>query len=465
MIEKEIARTGQCPLTNQEISTDDLISVKANKSVKPRAVTNTSIPGLLSTFQNEWDALMLETFQVKKQLKEVRQELSQALYQHDAACRVIARLLKERDEANNALAVLKARAQSGNVASADKPMDVEKSTTSLPEDTISEITALSAKLLASRKSRKKPATLASKAQIGTLKEVSSHTPHKTDRPGITCVNINKSDSNLVATGGVDRDALIFNRGTKKIDATLSGHTKALTAVLFHPSNADIVLTASQDKTARVFTRGEGGFRSHVVKDHTAAVTDLSVHATGNYFVSSSLDATWAVHDLRRNKCLTQITDNTSGGNTSVAFHPDGLLLGMGTANGDITIWDMKKPAKAATNFKDHKGKVTCMEFSENGYYMASGSEDNTVKLWDLRKLKCIKTLTTNAAFNSLGFDHSGTYLAVGSSDVRVLHVKSWKTLATISDNSKPIFGASLSADAQVLATGSLDRNLRFYSPA
>jgi len=54
---------------------------------------------LIQVLQSEWDILMLETYNMKQNLDTVRQELSHALYQHDAACRVIARLIKERDEA------------------------------------------------------------------------------------------------------------------------------------------------------------------------------------------------------------------------------------------------------------------------------------------------------------------------------------------------------------------------------
>lgn len=42
-----------------------------NAAIKPRPVTSASIPGLLATLQNEWDALMSEAFTLKTHLDKV----------------------------------------------------------------------------------------------------------------------------------------------------------------------------------------------------------------------------------------------------------------------------------------------------------------------------------------------------------------------------------------------------------
>lgn len=127
IIEKYLLENGCDPITGKELKADELIEIKVPPIVRPKPPSATSIPAALKTMQDEWDALMLHSFTQRQQLQTARQELSHALYQHDAACRVIARLNKEVAAAREALATLKP--QAGILASASasqQAMDVDQ---------------------------------------------------------------------------------------------------------------------------------------------------------------------------------------------------------------------------------------------------------------------------------------------------------------------------------------------------
>ncbi|KAK9488775.1 Prp19/Pso4-like-domain-containing protein [Lipomyces starkeyi] len=97
------ALTGK-PVTNPVVSKKSGgVFEKTSRIVPARASTTETIPSLLQVFQNEYDALALESFELKKQLLEARKELSSTLYYHDAAVKVAARLMNERDEARAAI--------------------------------------------------------------------------------------------------------------------------------------------------------------------------------------------------------------------------------------------------------------------------------------------------------------------------------------------------------------------------
>ncbi|XP_076959781.1 pre-mRNA-processing factor 19-like isoform X1 [Bidens hawaiensis] len=487
LIERHILDYGKCPVTGEALTMDDLVPIKTGKVVKPRPVQAASIPGMLGMFQNEWDALVLSSFASEQQLHTTRQELSHCLYQHDSACRVIARLKKELDEARTLLAHLERQApmpastevtanasalSNGKRAADDDELgpDGKKIRQGISARIITELADCNAALSQQRKKRQIPPSLAPLDAVERYTQLNSYPLHKTNKAGILSIDIHQS-KDLIATGGVDTNAVVFNRSSGEILSTLSGHSKKVTSVKF-VADGELVVSGSADKTVRIWQGSENGIYDckHVLRDHTAEVQAVTVHATNNYFVTASLDNSWCFYELSSGLCLAQVEDSSSSdGYTSAAFHPDGLILGTGTSGSIVKIWDVKSQANVA-RFDGHVGAVTAISFSENGYFLATAAQDG-VKLWDLRKLRNFRTFSPyyeNTPTQSVDFDHSGSYLAIGGSDIRVYQVASvkseWNCIKTLPDLSGTgkINSVRFGPDAKYLAVGSMDRNLRLF---
>uniref|UniRef100_H2YDL0 Pre-mRNA-processing factor 19 n=1 Tax=Ciona savignyi TaxID=51511 RepID=H2YDL0_CIOSA len=455
LLEKFVFENGTDPTNNQPLSMEQVIEMKTNPIVRPKPPSATSIPAILKSLQDEWDACMLTSFTLRQQLHTTRQELSHALYQHDAACRVIARLTKEATAAREALATLKPT----------NPISPPGEPIGLTEDVIQKLQDKASVLTSERKKRGKrmPEDLASADDIREYKQVISGYCF-----GLLCrfVISNKHDPNhihMVVTGGADKTAVVFDKESEQVITTLKGHAKKVTNVLYHPSE-DIVFTASPDSTIRIWSAQDGNC-STIIRTHKEAVTGISLHALGDYLLSCSEDQHWAFSDVRTGQTLCRVTDDAIGNALTCAqFHPDGLIFGTGTKDSQIMIWDLKERTNVA-NFPGHSGPVTAISFSENGYYLATAAGDACVKLWDLRKLKNFKTLTMADDYEvrSLTFDQSGSYLAVGGTDVRVYLCKQWQELKAFSDHTAVATGVRFGKNAKFLASSSMDRSLKFFS--
>ncbi|KAK9477991.1 Prp19/Pso4-like-domain-containing protein [Lipomyces japonicus] len=99
LLDAYVAEHHADPVSGEPLTADEIIEIKVSSSSAPRTPAQASIPSLLQSFQNEWDALVLETLTLRQELLKTRQDLSTALYYHDAAVRVVARITAERDEA------------------------------------------------------------------------------------------------------------------------------------------------------------------------------------------------------------------------------------------------------------------------------------------------------------------------------------------------------------------------------
>ena len=360
LIEKYLDENGTDPVSGKPLSKEDLIEIKASPLVKPKPPSATSIPAILKSLQDEWDSVMLHSFTLRQQLQTARQELSHALYQHDAACRVIARLTKDVTAAREALATLKPQASlPAQVAAAvsQAPMAVETTPAQeisaqmepkgMTQDIVDKLQDKAKILTGDRRKRSKmvPEELMPADSIRSFKTLASHPGlHSASAPGILALDINPNNMSKILTGGSDKTAAVFNKDDEQVVAILKGHSKKVSRVVYHPDGENTVITASHDSTVRIWDVPTSQTIKYL-KVHDGPVTGLSLHATGDYILTTSVDQHWAFSDIRVGQLITKVTDAQAGDGcalTCAQFHPDGLILGTGTSDATIKIWDLKE---------------------------------------------------------------------------------------------------------------------------
>ncbi|SCU93424.1 LADA_0G03026g1_1 [Lachancea dasiensis] len=141
LIESYIQQHGVDPITKDPLEIGQLVEIghtpeqyaMSNAVNSSTLKSNYSIPNLLSSLQDEWDAVMLENFQLRQQLEALKVELSTSMYQREAAMNVATRATLECESLKKELSVL-----TQNLAPA-QPEKLDISDGELSDERISEI--------------------------------------------------------------------------------------------------------------------------------------------------------------------------------------------------------------------------------------------------------------------------------------------------------------------------------------
>lgn len=454
---------GSDPFTKQPLEEDQLISLSLNTAaiIPPRPST-TSMPALLELLNTEYSNLVLELFDTRQLLEETRKELSQALYQNDAAVRVVARLSQERDVARQELANWKTaelsaapdndgsrkRARTDPIEELSGPEEVKPNT--IPESHMKILTQTWENLSRHRKAKKKE--IASQApsvdDLASYKEVNHKAYHKASgKQGIVDMTLNGED-NMIVSVAKDRQVIFFD-GKEVVQSYSTGK---LVPRFIDAIGKDLVAVASKSQVMLIFSQDEKIEFDLQFPNSKEDVVDVSLHPSKQHVVVAT---TSRIH-LYSNKgdlltyfeCPNEITCGQ--------LHPDGLIYAVGTANGKLSFWDFKSQKLASTLGDDGK-EVRRIVFSNNGYHVASLSE--VLNVWDLKKqAKLVELSNDKGSLEAAVFDSSGKYLAYGGVDgIIICAVKEWTELVKLEyATSHLIWGKS------VVSASNTQRTIRFY---
>jgi serine/threonine protein kinase len=177
-----------------------------------------------------------------------------------------------------------------------------------------------------------------------------------------------------------REVRVTNVATKRYLSITPGHDgKRINAVAFSPDSW-LLATGGDDQMARLWDTNTARQRQ-VFVGHAAAVTALAFSPDGAILATGSDDQTvklWDVPDGSLRRMLT----GPAGRIHALAFSADGAMLASASSDASVQLWDVVNGRLHAV-LRGHVGPVLAVTFAPNGATLASGGEDQTVRLWRL----------------------------------------------------------------------------------
>lgn len=384
LIEAYIATSGKDPITDEPLATKDLVAIKTSVPTiaPPRPPAFNSIPTMLAAFQNEWDALALETYTLRKQLNSARQEVSEALYQYDAAVRVAARAIKERDEAQAALVQIsetfakEAEKKNEEVDMEVKEDGMEENGANKEENEVNgAAVGIPVELLKSARDtlfalhKKQKVTL---PVTKTLKVDIKASAPVASIDNITSVS-SGSDGSSILLASPHKVQILPESTTfdlEGVDATgIVNSSSGIRAIAL--TNGDVVDLRNNSRTTLPLK----------------AITSIFPHPSEPIFVASTTDNEWALCDEKTIFYKSKLQQSI----TCADVHVDGVLLGVGTSSGSINIYDLTSTDLVSTIETQYQN-VTKLQFALNGYWLVASSTEgdkSAVQVFDLRKSSLI----------------------------------------------------------------------------
>lgn len=401
-----IATSGTDPITDEPLTVEELVTIApVSEIIPPNPVAATSIPALLRTFQNEWDSLALEVFTLRKQLHTARQELSSALYHHDAAVRVAANAIRERDEVKQALAKLAANlanepnGQSTEVA-IEKPMEhVEHATA---------ISSARDDLYRLHKSSKTVLSLDPQQTIAFSDPTTKTHPFKK----VTAKHFHHTTLLIASSTGSVATYDFSSENADKFTAA-----KGTITSMNHVTYNDTTLPILAYKEKLVL-----GENVHTLPNtHKDIISQILVHPSlTNLFVTLG-GQEWKLNDTSKEAPLYSVLADEPV--TCGAIHVDGALLAIGTKSGKIYVYSLTDGQKVST-LETQNASVSKLQFALNGYWLLAGSNvDSTssVEIFDLRKNTLIHSIALDAHLVDFFIDPSSSLIFVADSQALSIH--------------------------------------------
>ena len=186
------------------------------------------------------------------------------------------------------------------------------------------------------------------------------------------------DSQILASGGSDKNIKLWDIPSETELGILSGHSSAVKSIVISADGQTLV-SGDAEGIIKFWNLKSRKERSSI-KLHSLSINSLFLSPNNQMLVSGSDDCSIKLLNVKTGGKEIFVIREHSAPVNSVAFSPDGQMLASGGDDHQIHLWNVKNKQKIQT-LSEHRKEITSIKFSPDGQTLASGSKDFQLKLW------------------------------------------------------------------------------------
>lgn len=194
------------------------------------------------------------------------------------------------------------------------------------------------------------------------------------------------DSTLASAGGNPGVFLWDSTSQQKTDELIDPQQQNI-ATLHYSPNGQYLLAGTVDGPILVWDVTQKQL-TRQLEGHTGQITDIDVSGNGLWVLSSSLDGTVRLWDLATGGVLYQIDQPHSGIVWTAAFNPESTQFATGGSDGQLLFWDVitgKAVRRPVIRAEADNVWVTALRYIPHPtkVLVAAGYRDGQIIVWDV----------------------------------------------------------------------------------
>ncbi|KAN0027508.1 hypothetical protein ACTFIU_010467 [Dictyostelium citrinum] len=234
---------------------------------------------------------------------------------------------------------------------------------------------------------------------------------------VYCVSINKTFPDVIATGGGDDVAYLWDLNSGEKVHQLKGHSDSISSIEFN-YDGKLVATGGMDGIVKVWDVQTGNLVINL-EGPTESVEWIQWHSKGNVLLAGSADCLGFMWSTLKGDIVGTFAGH-SGPVTCGMFTPDGKKVITGSEDCSIKVWNPKDSSNIMTfsGHGFHENIITCLDIKKDSTLVLSGGDDHYAVLSNINTGKVIGKLhghTDSIVAVSMS-NHNHSFCHTGSLD-------------------------------------------------